>query len=148
MDLAQLAADLRMAYATSASAGQDLLHPLFADVVMLQHHPETALGDGRRDGPELAALQRREVEMLAAAARDYSQDDVIVAVADDSIDVRLTMRGTLADGTAMEVPVRLVYGFTADRITSMDAHLGGIADDQRSTLETTLGGLATSTQPD
>jgi hypothetical protein len=146
VDLKELAEELRLAYASGPKAPQAILHSYFAPSVELRHHPEAADGDGLRDGPELAAFQRQEAETLAAAILDYRHDNVVVTTVENEISVDTTIRGSLASGDKMEVPLCLRYRFTSGRITGMDAYLGSVPTDQRAAMSQTLreGGIATS----
>jgi ketosteroid isomerase-like protein len=137
MDLLGLARRLEAAFAEGPAAAQKVLHPMYAAEVVLRHHPDEAPGDGVREGVELAAFQAAEAEALADAFEDYRQDDVRAEAEGDRIAVRFTMRGTMAGGDRLEVPVRLVYSFDDGRVVAMDASVG-VADEGGSPLAAAL----------
>jgi hypothetical protein len=121
-----------------SQAAQALLHPLFDEQVVLQHHPKSAPGDGPRSGRELSEIQRREAKALAGTAEGCRHDELTVTVDDDRVTVQSVTRGELPEGHGLEVPLRLVYRFANDEIVEMDAYLNDVVATQKESLGNAL----------
>ena len=118
-------------------AAQAIVHSFFASSVQLHHHPE-AEGDGFKNGPELVAFQRGELQTLTESLEDFRHENVLVTAAGRSMTIDSAMSGTLSDGTHLELGLRMRYSFSDGLVTRVDAFLENSSDTERANLSQAL----------
>ena len=120
------AADQLRAAAGNPLANQEALARLFADEVQLRHEPSHP-SDGPMPGRLLAEIARSEVEAVMRALPDAEQNSEIT-VEEAGVRVRGRTRGTLADGTAIDVQTNTLFTVADGRIVGLRSDM-----DSRST---------------
>ena len=112
--------------AGNLGATQEMLARLFADEIVLRHEPPHP-SDSPIPGRLLAEMARREVDAVKRALPDAEQSSE-VAVEGDGVRMRGRTRGTLADGTAIDVHTNTLFTVADGRIvglrSEMDAQSG------------------------
>jgi ketosteroid isomerase-like protein len=98
-------------------ANQEALARLFADEIQLRHEPPHP-SDGPIPGRLLAEMARRELAAVARALPDAEQDSEIT-VEGDGVRMRGRTRGTLADGTAVDVQTNTLFSVADGRIVGL-----------------------------
>lgn len=102
-------------------ANQEALARLFADEVRLRHEPAHP-SDGPLPGRLLAEMSRREVEAVRRALPDAEQSSEIT-VEGDGVRMRGRTRGTLADGTAIDVQTNTLFTVADGRIVELHSDM-------------------------
>jgi hypothetical protein len=110
-------ADQLRATAGDPIANQETLARLFADEIHLQHEPPHP-SDGPIPGRLLAEMARREIAAVTRALPDADQSSEITVEA-DAVRMRGRTRGTLADGTAIDVQTNTLFTVADDRIVGL-----------------------------
>jgi hypothetical protein len=98
----------------------------FAEQVRLTHVPPAAT-DGPIPGALLADVSRSEAEAMARALGSELDRAVDVTVEGANVRMRSAVRGTLADGTAVDYSTEVVLGVAGGEIVSMEAHLDEVS---------------------
>lgn len=115
----QVADELRAA--SGVGGAQEVLARRFADAVELRHDPPSP-SDGPIPGALLAEVSRREVEAVGRALRERVDGEPDVTVEGDVVHMRGRTRGTLHDGSAIDV-------HTSTRFTVADGRIVALQSD-------------------
>jgi ketosteroid isomerase-like protein len=119
-------ADQLRSTAGNPIANHETLARLFAEEIELRHEPPHP-SDGPIPGRLLAEMARREVEAVKRALPDAEQRSEIT-VEGDGVRVRGRTRGTLVDGTLIDVQTNTLFTVADGRIVAlhsdMDARSG------------------------
>jgi hypothetical protein len=116
MSADDVANQLRAA-AGNLGANQEVLGGLFADEVYLRHEPPHAT-DGPIPGRLLAEMARREVDAVKRAL-PVAEETSEVTVVGDGVRMRGRIRGTLADGSAVDVQTNTLFTVADGQIVAL-----------------------------
>ncbi|MBT0770878.1 nuclear transport factor 2 family protein [Kineosporia sp. J2-2] len=109
--------DLAQAYAAGPAETGQVFARLLADRVEVRHEPPEP-ADGFHPGPLVARALAQRQALFAGLMPDYAETARLTQQ-NDLITVELTIGGTLADGTHIEVPGVDVLTVAGGRITRM-----------------------------
>jgi hypothetical protein len=105
----QLANAIRRGHASSLDEGLAAPADFVGPEVDLVHEPAQPV-DGRKSGPEMAALWRQEASILRSAMPDATLRDVAVSVTGiDEVTYTATMDATMPGGEPLVQDFRVVY---------------------------------------
>ena len=116
MDAEAMVTQLR---ASEDGGREDVLQRLFAETIDFSHVPPNE-HDGRVQRDRLIAGARAERARLQQAIADYTSTHTYEADG-DSIVERYHQRGTLDDGTVLDLPITIIYAVLDSAITGMRA---------------------------
>ena len=100
----------------------EVLASLFASEVELRHSPPGP-NDGPISGSLLADVARREVDALLRAVPDARHDEPDITVQGDVIVVRRRTRGSLPDGSDVELSTNTVMSIAEGSIVSLESDM-------------------------
>ena len=124
--------------------GRAAVHELVTDPVEIFHVPEWP-GDGPMGRDRFLAIGEDEDRAWREAMPDFRQEEVSASVSGDVIELKRTLRGTLADGSDVRIPLRNLYSVADGRVTRIVPHLEpGLMDEIRRVLG--LGGFDTDAE--
>jgi hypothetical protein len=119
----EIADELRAA-AGDTTKTQDVMARLFAENIDLRHVPPLP-SDGPIPGRLLAEVSRREVAAVERALRNRVDSDSEVTVDGDQILVRSRTRGTLDDGTSIDVRPSTRFTVAGGAIVGLQSDMDG-----------------------